>query len=120
MYKESSVKTVSALANIKAIINHFSPKIDSWSTRNQIESITEENVLEVVRDNYDSLTLKLQEGLDTYERYNADTPNESGFFKEILGTVVSEYRDALLHEQRDITGDHAALINELVECNQIV
>ena len=114
------MKTVSALANIKAIINHFSPKIDAWTTRNQIESITEENVLEVVRDNYDSLTLKLQEGLDSYERYNADTPKEAGFLKEVLETVVSEYRESLLNDQRDVAADHAALISELVECNQNV
>lgn len=40
-------------------------------------------VLEVVRSNYDTLTLKLQDGLDQFERY-AEQPKEVAFFKELV------------------------------------
>lgn len=40
-------------------------------------------VLEVVRSNYDTLTLKLQDGLDQYERYS-EQHKEATFFKELV------------------------------------
>lgn len=40
-------------------------------------------VLEVVRSNYDTLTLKLQDGLDQYERYS-EQHKEASFFKELV------------------------------------
>ena len=40
-------------------------------------------VLEVVRSNYDSLTLKLQDNLDQYERY-AEKPKETAFFTQLV------------------------------------
>ena len=40
-------------------------------------------VLEVVRTNYDTLTLKLQDGLDQFERYS-EQPREAAFFKELV------------------------------------
>lgn len=40
-------------------------------------------VLEVVRSNYDTLTLKLQDGLDQFERYS-EQPKEVAFFKELV------------------------------------
>lgn len=44
-------------------------------------------VLEVVRSNYDTLTLKLQDGLDQFERYS-EQPKEAAFFKELVGLVI--------------------------------
>lgn len=40
-------------------------------------------MLEVVRSNYDTLTLKLQDGLDQFERYS-EQPKEVAFFKELV------------------------------------
>ena len=40
-------------------------------------------MLEVVRANYDTLTLKLQDGLDQYERYS-EQHKEAAFFKELV------------------------------------
>lgn len=45
--------------------------------------IFHEQVLEVVRSNYDTLTLKLQDGLDQFERYS-EQPKEAAFFKELV------------------------------------
>lgn len=43
-------------------------------------------VLEVVRSNYDTLTLKLQDGLDQFERYS-EQPKEVAFFKDLVGKL---------------------------------
>ncbi len=43
-YKESAVRLTNALVNIRAIINHFSPKVDSWAASNHLASLTEEQV----------------------------------------------------------------------------
>lgn len=40
-------------------------------------------VLDVVRANYDSLTLKLQDSLDQYERYS-EKPRENAFFTNLV------------------------------------
>ena len=71
----------------RAIINHFSPKVDTWAAANQLSSLTEEQVLEVVRASYDTLTLKLQDSLDQFERY-AEKPKETAFFTNLVGKVV--------------------------------
>lgn len=45
-------------------------------------------VLEVVKSNYDTLTLKLQDSLDQYERY-AEKPKQSAFFTALVGSYSS-------------------------------
>lgn len=51
-------------------------------------------VLEVVRSNYDTLTLKLQDGLDQYERYS-EQHKEAAFFKELVSCLDSEQSTAI-------------------------
>lgn len=102
---------------MKAIINHFNPKIDSWKSQNDIESLTEENVLEIVKDNYDSLTLKMYDGLDTYENYSSESEKETLFFREILEQVVSEYCESLKQRQNNLqdgNNDYSSLLDEMM------
>ena len=40
-------------------------------------------VLDVVRGNYDSLTLKIQDCLDQFERYS-EKPKETSFFTNLV------------------------------------
>ncbi|CAG0901319.1 unnamed protein product [Darwinula stevensoni] len=81
-FKDYALKLTHALVNIRAIINHFSPKIEQYMAANGVSPLTEEQVLEVVRLNYQSLTLKLQESLDQYERYS-EKPHQS-FFTQMV------------------------------------
>ena len=43
-WKASAVRLTNHLANIRGIINHFSPKVDSWAAANQLSSLTEDQV----------------------------------------------------------------------------
>lgn len=43
-------------------------------------------VLEVVRNNYDSLTLKLHDSLDQYEKY-AEKPQHANFFTNMVRDI---------------------------------
>ena len=79
------------MSNIKSIINHFSPKIDAWSAANHVSSLTEQQVLEIVRTNYESLTLKLEDDLDQFERYT-ERPQEVTFFTSLTKRIISEAR----------------------------
>ncbi|GCB69585.1 hypothetical protein scyTo_0010584 [Scyliorhinus torazame] len=54
----------------------------------------DKKVLEVVRSNYDTLTLKLQDGLDQYERYS-EQPKEAAFFKELVRSISLNVRKNL-------------------------
>lgn len=71
------------MCNVKSIIYHFTPRIDAWSTANHIPSLTEQQVLEIVRTNYDSLTLKLEDDLDQYDRYQ-ENPHNTNFFTNLV------------------------------------
>ncbi|XP_059057213.1 armadillo-like helical domain-containing protein 3 [Achroia grisella] len=69
-FKAEALRLANCLVNVRAIIQHFTPKIDSWLALQNLSTPTEDQILEVVRKNYDSLILKLQEGLEGYERYS--------------------------------------------------
>ncbi|CAH1784643.1 unnamed protein product [Owenia fusiformis] len=90
-WKDSAVRLTNHLVNVRAIINHFTPKVDSWAAANHLSSLEEEQVLQVVRDNYDTLTLKLQDSLDQYERY-AEQPKETAFFTQLVRSIITDVR----------------------------
>ncbi|PZC72234.1 hypothetical protein B5X24_HaOG211675 [Helicoverpa armigera] len=69
-FKAEALRLANCLVNVRAIIQHFSPKIEAWLASQNLSTPTEDQILEVVRKNYDSLILKLQEGLESYERYS--------------------------------------------------
>ena len=94
-YKESAVKLTNGLVNIRAITSHFNPKINAWLAAQQLSTPTEDQILDVVKSNYDSLTLKLQEGLDQYERY-VESPSHSEFFDKLLQNVVQDTRNQIV------------------------
>ena len=62
-----STNLLFSLRNIKDIINHFSPLIESYRSRNKLSSLTEAQVFNVVRDNYASLILCMNENLEMFE-----------------------------------------------------
>lgn len=89
-YKDDVIKLLNALVNILAIVKHFQNKIKEWLTEQGLSTPTEEQILDVVRKNYD-LTLKLQDSLDHYERY-AEAPRHTAFFKNMVRDVVADTR----------------------------
>ncbi|CAI9732858.1 Hypothetical predicted protein [Octopus vulgaris] len=90
-WKDSAAKLKNHLGNIRAIINHFSPKVDSWAAQNHLSSLTEKQVLEVVQSNYDTLTLKLQDSLDQFDRYS-EKPREAAFFTQLVRSITCDVR----------------------------
>ncbi|XP_046851269.1 armadillo-like helical domain-containing protein 3 [Xenia sp. Carnegie-2017] len=92
--KQSANRLAGSLVNIRAIIHHFSPKVDSWAAVNHLSSLTSEQVLDVIRGNYDTLTLKLQENLDNYEKY-VEKPKESSFFTQLVRSITADVRKSI-------------------------
>ena len=89
-YKEDVIKLLNSLVNILAIIKHFQNKIKEWLAEQGLSTPTEDQILEVVRKNYD-LTLKLQDSLDHYERYS-EAPRHKAFFTSMVRDVVIDTR----------------------------
>nr|CAD7393323.1 unnamed protein product [Timema cristinae] len=58
-------------------------------------------ILDVVRKNYDSLTLKLQDSLDQYERY-AEKPRHAAFFTAMVRSVVFDTRQSIDFSSMDL------------------
>lgn len=77
------------MINIRNIIKHFTPKIEHWLLSTNLSTPSEEQILDVVRKNYDSLTLKLQDSLDQYERYS-EKPKHTAFFTSMLQYVIND------------------------------
>ncbi|KAL4232385.1 hypothetical protein ACF0H5_009953 [Mactra antiquata] len=107
-HKESAARLTNHLINVRAIVNHFTPKVDSWAANNQLSSLTEDQVLEVVRGSYDTLTLKLQDSLDQYERYS-EKPKETSFFTQLVRSIILDVRKSV----SDINIDQQTIIQEV-------
>ncbi|KAL1122959.1 hypothetical protein AAG570_003284 [Ranatra chinensis] len=100
-FKDSALKLTNSLVNVRAIINHFTPKIDAWLAGQALSTPSEDQILEVVRKNYDSLTLKLQDSLDQYERYT-ENPRHSAFFTAMVRSVVNDTRQNIDYASLDL------------------
>lgn len=99
-YKEDVLKLMNSLVNILAIVKHFQNKIKDWLACQGLSTPTEEQVLEVVRKNYD-LTLKLQDSLDHYERYN-ERPKHVQFFTNMVRDVVVDTRKQVYSSIKEV------------------
>ena len=62
-------------------------------------------VLDVVRSNYDSLTLKMQDSLDQYERYSEKPKDIASFFTHMVskdGNDLINRNDPIINKPRSI------------------
>lgn len=100
-FKDNALKLTNSLFNVRAIINHFSPKIDAWLASQGLSTPSEDQILDVVRKNYDSLTLKLQDSLDQYERYS-EKPRHAAFFTSMVRSVVNDTRQNIDFSSLDL------------------
>jgi len=100
-HKDTAMRITNSLVNIRAITCHFQPRIESWLQKEQLSTPSEEQILEVVRANYDSLTLKLQDSLDQYDNY-AENPNYTGFFTSLVRSIVSDTRQKIVLDDLDL------------------
>lgn len=107
-YKEDVLKLLNSLVNILAIIKHFQIKIKEWLELNHISTPSEEQILEVVRKNYD-LTLKLQDSLDQYDRY-AESPRHAAFFTAMVRDVVQDTKKSVYSAIKDAATQGANLL----------
>ncbi|XP_065071872.1 armadillo-like helical domain-containing protein 3 [Rhopilema esculentum] len=102
-WKSSASRLASSLVNLKAIIHHFTPKIDSWANAHHSSSLTEDQVLGVIRSNYDTLTLKLIENLESYKKYT-ETPKETAFFTQLTRSITCRIRDSIaIHDLQQMS-----------------
>ncbi|XP_044738483.1 armadillo-like helical domain-containing protein 3 isoform X2 [Chrysoperla carnea] len=99
--RENAARLNTALTNVKAIIKHFAPKIEQWLNSQALSTPSEDQILEVVRKNYDSLTLKLQDSLDQYERYS-EKPKHAAFFTNMVRSVVQDTKQTLDFASMDL------------------
>lgn len=90
-FKEDALKLNNTLFNVRAIIKHFNPKIEQWLASANLSTPSEEQILEIVKKNYDSLTLKLQDFLDHYERYS-EKPHYTQFFSNMVKSILCDTR----------------------------
>lgn len=59
----------SDMYNMKTILNHFSEKLEHYQASNPGAQISDKMVLEIIKNNYETLKLKLQDSLDKFDSY---------------------------------------------------
>ncbi|KAL1285028.1 UPF0668 protein C10orf76 -like protein [Trichinella pseudospiralis] len=103
-YSESAKKLLNGCVNVKAILSHFLPKLDAAGC----SVLSKEQILAIVRQSYVTLSLKLQENLDNFSRYQEKSA-EVEFFTNIVRSVVIETLESL----NSSTWEQAIVIKEL-------
>ncbi|CAD6238688.1 GSCOCG00008520001-RA-CDS [Cotesia congregata] len=93
-YKEHALKLMNSLVNMRDIVNHFPPKISAWLASESLSTPTEQQILAIIIQNYDTLALKLQDNLDQYERYS-EKPNHTTFFEEMVTGIIIDTRASI-------------------------
>lgn len=91
VYAESAERLAVDLCNIRAITTHFNPLIRRWKEANQIPSLSPEQVLMVVNENYETLTLKIK-GILTYDNY-VEEPKDAQSFQNLVTKIMLAHKD---------------------------
>ena len=63
----------------------------------------------MIRSNYDTLTLKLQENLDHYEKYS-EKPKEASFFTQLVGVSLAHFgshRENIVNSRKNLRASAA-------------
>ncbi|TMS36307.1 hypothetical protein L596_003501 [Steinernema carpocapsae] len=103
-------KLINQLMNALSIVNHITPKLTEISSKQG--TLSEEQVLKVVQESFDSLNLKLYDGLDVFE--NFDFQDETSFLFEMSNSVIKNHWD------RRVPIDAQIVYNKLVETLSIM
>ena len=89
-FTETVPKIKDSLHNLIAIVRYFVPKIDKFSQDNLKSSLSSENVINIIQSNYESLTLKLQENLHFFDRFNE--MNEKSYFNHLVRSITMDFQ----------------------------
>merc|ERR1712137_545997 len=87
--------------NISTIVRHFGSRFDQWQSDHPTSTLTQDRVIEIIKDNYSSLKLNLFDGLDHYERYT-ENPKEIPFFKQYVRMVIFDTKALVRVENVEI------------------
>jgi len=85
---------LNSLLNIKSIVQHFSTKLQEWQSANPEVALTAPQVSKVIKENYDTLRLKLQENLDQYNSYVEN--KEIALFRHYVKELVCDLKKRIV------------------------
>ena len=109
-FAENVPRVKDSLHNLIAIVRFFVPKIDKFSLDNNKSSLTSEDVITIIQSNYESLTLKLQENLHFFDRFNE--MNEQSYFNHLVRSITMDFQSRISVQnisQKDLMGELASV-----------
>jgi hypothetical protein len=79
------------MSNVKTIVDYFTTKLEHWAVNNPDKTMSYDQVMQVIRANYETLKLKLEDTLDKYEPFS-ENPKEVSFFRSAIRSVVNDFK----------------------------
>ena len=108
--KEGANKLIDSLENIESIIGHFISKINESKTE---PPLSEQEIREIVRNNYDTLSIKVKDGLDIYENYEGE---KMFFKKKLLKKIVEQIKVAHLTNLDELVNEQQIVLQSILNC----
>ncbi|OQV18165.1 UPF0668 protein C10orf76-like protein [Hypsibius exemplaris] len=82
---------LSALTNLRSVVQHFTPKIDAFSLEFQKVTMEREEILNIIRTNYDNLSLKLVDMTECFEK-NSNGSKDKPFLTSFVANTILDLR----------------------------
>ena len=109
--KEAALKVVSSLDNIELIISHFTSKINETKSD---QPLTEDEIREIIRSHYDTLSIKVKDDLDIYENYE---PERLFFKKKVIKKIIDQMKITHLNNlDQLINEDQQFIMQSILNC----
>lgn len=107
--KEAALKVLDSIDNIESIINHFIGKLNEINKTDC--PLTKDEISDLLRNNYDTLNIKIKDGLDIYENYQQD---KLLFKKKLLKKIIEHTRNVHLFNLDELISNQQTIMNSIL------
>lgn len=107
--KEAALKLANSLENVESIIGHFTSKINESKSE---PPLSEEEIREIVRNNYDTLSIRVKDNLDFYEK--SSQPDKQ-FKRKLLKRIIDQIKGQL-NSLDELANEQQVVLQGILNC----
>lgn len=106
--KEAASKLLNSLENVEAIIAHFTSKINESKSE---PPLSEAEIREIVRNNYETLSIRVKDNLDIYDSSQPD----KHFKRKVLKRIIEQTKSHLVNLE-ELVNDQQTVLQSILNC----